>query len=1151
MPSTSFAGGALRVRTPASYDATKAPGVGERGLPGEPGYETAVSKDALLTVLADDDLVVVDRVDLTPRVERGLDGVDAGVGATRGGRVALEVDVQPGEDAVVLLERDGVYSWHLPTNPVGGSRTRGLEPRTATFEIDVQPARPVRAGRPSPGAQAVSGRRDRGLLGHLVQGAVQAIVFRFVAPAVLDKVVDKLEQNVRTGLVHLTGDQLSQWQPFETLDELHLPTDRPTRILLFVHGTFSSTIGGFGALALGVAGQVFLANAVHSYDAVIGYDHKTLSLDPRQNATDLLERLSKHPASAGMTIDIITHSRGGLTTRAFVEEVLPPSGWTAVVDKIVFVAATNGGTHLADPERWGDLVDLYTNLGAVAARGLALLPGAAPVVAVVGGALRGIAAFVKYLVSYAAQGHEVPGLSAMMPKSAFVKTINALQPGQPTSGTHWFVVSSNFHVTLLDDSHRPPEFPRELAVKLAEGFVDQLFKGDNDLVVDKASMSAIGLPGDHYVADTLDFGTNDEVYHGNYFSQPRFVDALSRWLQQGLGAAAEPGVELEAEAEAETGAEAEVGAEAETGATAEAEAGAEAWVGDDEHDRGIDMVDPIPSLPPPVAPPSSPPPPSPPSLPQPGRGGSQAVPPASESAEPSDGGQGEQGQPEAATPAQLAAEMPATVAPAVAFTVRVRISRKAIAASDGTSHRTENVVVVADRPLTVQVIGKTNVQMSSLEPDVFTLPAGGGISELQFVGTALAAGPVVITVVVRQGRVPIATMGLNAEAVAKRSKTAFGAVSPLAQAVVHTGIDAPELEGLPCIDIVERLMPGGQIVYQYAVRVVSGEPARIFESLPMTDRDAKVAKALDQVDATVRATADSPAEQLAALQDIGATLFRQFFQRDLQSYLWEHRDELDDLIVYADEPYVPWELVHLRPPTGPRQKAPRFLAEGGLVRWQLGSFPPRQIRVRQGRARSICPVYADPSLSNQQGQEEEAFLQESFGAKAVTATPAGVRDLLRGGRFDLLHFTGHGAASSTDIADARVLLKGRLRGSTVEQQYLAAITVSENARPAVGPGPLVVFNACQTGRTGELFTTVGGFAKAFLDAGASAFVSCLWSVHEQPARVFVERLYERLLAGDPMSVASIAARSAARDAGDPTWLAYVVYARPDAVLERA
>ena len=62
-----------------------------------------------------------------------------------------------------------------------------------------------------------------------------------------------------------------------------------------------------------------------------------------------------------------------------------------------------------------------------------------------------------------------------------------------------------------------------------------------------------------------------------------------------------------------------------------------------------------------------------------------------------------------------------------------------------------------------------------------------------------------------------------------------------------------------------------------------------------------------------------------------------------------------------------------------------------------------------------------------------------------------------------------------------------------------------------------MLNACQVGRAGELLTTVGGFAKAFLDAGASAFVSCLWSVQEQPSRVFVEKLYEELFAGTPIA----------------------------------
>ena len=122
----------------------------------------------------------------------------------------------------------------------------------------------------------------------------------------------------------------------------------------------------------------------------------------------------------------------------------------------------------------------------------------------------------------------------------------------------------------------------------------------------------------------------------------------------------------------------------------------------------------------------------------------------------------------------------------------------------------------------------------------------------------------------------------------------------------------------------------------------------------------------------------------------------------------------------------------------------------------------------------------------------------------------------------------------------------------MEPQYLGATTVSENARltKADEIGPLVVLNACQVGRAGELLTTVGGFAKAFLDAGASAFVSCLWSVAQEPSRVFVEKLYEELLDETPMALASARAREATRKAGDASWLAFVVYSRPDAVLVR-
>ncbi len=1118
---TTFAGGTLRVTPPSSYDAQRARA--HRGLPGE---STEPTKDALVAALEESDLVLVERVDLTPRRTRDLGDPP---GPNRVGTVKVEVDVPVGEDAVVLLERDGVYSWHLPKNRAQRTRALTAGPHTARFEIDVQPRATKRPPKPHGATQT----RTKGLLGDLVQGAAQALVFTFAAPALLEKAIEKMEDHVRPGLVHLVDADVASWRRFETLDQLQLPTDRPVRILLFVHGTFSSTVSAFAALALDENGRGFLRTAIAAYDAVIGFDHKTLSVDPRENARNLLKRLRKHHPEDQFVIDVITHSRGGLVTRAFAEDVLPGADWPATVDIAVFVAATNAGTRLADPGRWNDLVDLYTNLGAATATGLSAIPGGAPVALVVAGVVKGIGAFVKYLVSYAAEGEDVPGLKAMVPGGEFLEELNSTQPGQPGPGTNWFVVSSNFHVRLLDGRHNPPEFPRALVAKLAEGFVDQIFESDNDLVVDTASMPAIDSSVGGFVRETLDLGENDVVYHTNYFSQLRVLEAMAGWLPLGLGA----------------------GGGEETAAMAEPPAFPE-----ELPEAMPEASDAFPSAPSEAA------------MPQADLHERRAAPHVTTRGLPSIPRQRETEAltaeslpetlpetlgaplPETGEPtrASLAAEMPASVVEELEFAVRVRLSRKAIQATPGAAHAESDVTVDALRPVNVQVIGKVNAKVVGLDSDVFALPPGGGVSELEFRAQSLAAGPVAVMVVVRQGRVPIATLRLQAAAVSKDA----AATMPLGSTVTasaHAGIDAPELEGLPCIDIVERELPSGSVIYQYAVRLVPGEPAVTFESLPIKDRVRRIGKILDDVADVWKQTGEDPRERERKLQDIGAKMFDELFPEAMQAHLWKHRSKIKDLIIYADEPFVPWELVHLKPSTGPRPDRPRFLAQSGLVRWQLGSFPPRQLRVRQGHARSLCPDYRDPRFVLSEPVQERLFLEEQFGAEPVTATPAGVRALLRTGKFDLLHFSGHGAADPDDILDAKLLLQGRKRGGTVEAQYLGATTVSENAtwtQPGQ-EGPLVVLNACQVGRAGELLSTVGGFAQAFLDAGASAFVSCLWSVHQEPSRRFVEKLYEELLAGTPMGQASARAREATRKAGDATWLSFVVYARPDAVLVRS
>ena len=74
--------------------------------------------------------------------------------------------------------------------------------------------------------------------------------------------------------------------------------------LVFIHGTGSHTLGGFGDLPGSDDWRVLAA--IYE-DRVFGLEHRTFSLGPIDNALALAEVLP-----AGATIHLVTHSRGGL-----------------------------------------------------------------------------------------------------------------------------------------------------------------------------------------------------------------------------------------------------------------------------------------------------------------------------------------------------------------------------------------------------------------------------------------------------------------------------------------------------------------------------------------------------------------------------------------------------------------------------------------------------------------------------------------------------------------------------------------------------------------------------------------------------------------------------------------------------------------------
>jgi hypothetical protein len=129
----------------------------------------------------------------------------------------------------------------------------------------------------------------------------------------------------------------------EQPDNPQAENNRP--ILLFLHGTFSSTEGSFGRLPQ----EAWLLLRQQYGDRIFGYDHPTLSLSPAQNALDLVNRLPENAR-----LHLVTHSRGGL-----IGELLSRSGRTDgkdPFDDIDLKLSAQPGQGEADKENAGRIV---------------------------------------------------------------------------------------------------------------------------------------------------------------------------------------------------------------------------------------------------------------------------------------------------------------------------------------------------------------------------------------------------------------------------------------------------------------------------------------------------------------------------------------------------------------------------------------------------------------------------------------------------------------------------------------------------------------------------------------------------------------------------------------------------------------------------
>ncbi|MFN0095973.1 MAG: CHAT domain-containing protein [Dehalococcoidia bacterium] len=1138
----------------------------------------------------------------------------AGARRRRGPAATATIDVDLGaeEQAVVLLDEDGVLSWHLgeAEAPAATRRRRGpvpTGPRTVSFTL------PVGADGGGPAAT-----RSTRLIGRIA-GKVVARVLKFAVSPVIDAVVEHMEGPKRTGFVQIVGPTRGEWVELDDPSQVRVREVEEPRVLLFIHGTFSSTIGGFGALTATAPGQAFLEAAVKRYDAVIGFDHRTLSVDPEENARDLLRWL-RGIAWEGRTptFDCVMHSRGGLVYRSLVEQVLPASGAPPKFDRAVFVAAANSGTELARAANWSRMIDVSSNLAMAAGRGLmALGPAGAIASEVVDSVMTGVAALVKSVVAKALTEEEIPGLAAMEPSGKFITALNQSQAGQPAPGTPYLAVTSNFEADLAQPG---VELPAKLLGLLKDQVVDQLLGADNDLVVDVRSMTAIDPgAGSTFFQRTMAYGTNGVVYHTNYFAQAATATALGEWLM-GAALVARPRGRGKPTAAVVAALPPEVnrrilileGGLGAAEAVARVKRAKPAWVivertanyryalTPDEivvragaggthaiaealnlhEDQCSILTGPagVAGFPTMTSPHTSamrmvvieggasvgvvpsaadllrteP-------APRRTRRDPGDFPPRRRRSEAmADGGQAAQPPPAVPAPTEpepvtvhFKGEMPSEVLVDEVVAIEVVLSREALEVAAGVAggvasagvDPTQALIVVLQPKVGFVAVGDTRIQLP--------VPAPGSPHQFFLDVQAKDLGEGRVDLLLRQGPRVVATVSLRPAVVAQRQ----GAVRALT-AVGTPSLPAGRVPARHQLHIYSQVV-NGQTSFRFRLELETPAGTQFADGVspPLRVEPSAYVDALyKQIEDFWSDVAEDQAAFDQQLRNRGVGLFRELFPENVQRALWTHRAAIEAIEIVGEEPFIPWEIVHLCEPGQPLGPDVLFLGQLGLTRWLTTVTCPSPVAITVDRAKTkmLVPSYQSPDWALPAAAAEGGWLSDTLGASAAGTKWSEVNTLLATpGAFDLLHFAGHGHADAGAASDQELVLgvAQDTTGKWAPRPVFKAGDVRAQARlvqGCEGNRPIVVINACQVGRLGVNLTSIGGFADAFLQAGAGVFVGALWAVGDDVARTFVEHFYTRLMAGDTIAQATRAAREASRQAGEPTWLAYTVYAEPSA-----
>jgi hypothetical protein len=405
----------------------------------------------------------------------------------------------------------------------------------------------------------------------------------------------------------------------------------------------------------------------------------------------------------------------------------------------------------------------------------------------------------------------------------------------------------------------------------------------------------------------------------------------------------------------------------------------------------------------------------------------------------------------------------------------------------------------------------------------------------------------------------------------RQSGMVVGTAALAIEVTASPGVEAPtqELSGAvgfngasaqpPDLDLRVTVTPrDGGIALGYTLHSPNGAAPHHYQTfsevtLPGTTSAQAFQSRLRDTLETLQAGADvggaklTPAQIEDRLAAIGHEMWESLFPPELRRALVGSWRRVRTLQITTDEPWIPWEMVRPYDASDPDRVIDEFFCEHfQLTRWLAGDGGGAgEITVRRlacveaGVVPNMAPLRHAP-----EERQQLLDLATRHGVAVCCPEPpalAAVEALLDDGDFGLWHFVGHGSVDPATPNEAPLALPdGKLRPTAIHGARQERI---RRARP------LMFLSACRVGGGGWALVGLGGWAAKLVgQARCGAFVAPQWAVDDALAGAFAQAFYDGIEAGQTIGEAAWSARRHVRELApaDPTWLAYSVYAQPNA-----